>query len=238
MSTFGGPGEPREETERRVRVAARALPRNGLGNPYGHVSSRLDDSTFLVGASKALNTVAPGDAGTVVPVDGPLPDGVLGEVRVHQQIYRRRPEVTGIVRTFAPDVLTLSAMGRTPKVRHGFGTYFWPGAPIWMETELLRDDAKAAAVAEMLGDGRAIVLRGNGCVLTGATLEEALCMAYYLESAARIELAVLAAGDAVDDHEYTEAQARARAVTTGDIFERMWAYLTDGDPEAGAGGGA
>jgi HCOMODA/2-hydroxy-3-carboxy-muconic semialdehyde decarboxylase len=213
-------------------MAARAMPRNGLGNPYGHVSARLDGDSFLVCASKALNTIAPGDAGTVVPIKGPLPDGVLGEVRVHQQIYRRRADVNGIVRTFAPDVLTLSAMGRTPRVRHGFGTYFWPAAPIWMDTALLRDDALAGAVADQLGDHRAIVLRGNGCVVTGATVEEAACMVYYLESAARVELAVLAAGEAADDYEYTEDQARARAVTTGDILERMWAYLTDGDPEA------
>jgi len=228
---FGGPGEPIAETQRRVRMAARALPRNGLGNPYGHVSSRLDEASFLVGAAKALNTVAPSDEGTVVPIDGPLPDGVLGEVRVHQQIYRRRPDVNGIVRTFLADVMTLSAMGRTSRSRHGFGTYFWPAPPLWMEIELLRDDIKAAAVAEMLGNHRVIVLRGNGCVLTGASLEEATTMAYYLESAARIELAVLAAGDRVEDCEYTEEQAKARAVTSGDIFERMWAYLTHGDPE-------
>lgn len=228
---FGRMGEPRTATERRVRLAARALPRHNLGNPYGHVSARLDDDTFLVCASKALATIAPGDPGTVVPIDGPLPDGVLGEVRVHQQIYRRRPEVAGIVRTFLTDVMTLSAMGRTPRARHGFGTYFAPQPPIWMDTALLRDDALAARVAETLGDARAIVLRGNGCVLTGATLEEATVMAYYLESAARVELAVLASGDRVEDFEYTPEQSAARAVTAGGIFERMWAHLTWGDPE-------
>ena len=186
---FGKPTEPREVTERRVRLAARALPRHNLGNPYGHVSARLNDHEFLVCASRALATIAPGEPGTVVPIDGPLPDGVLGEVRVHQQIYKRRPEVGGIVRTFLTDVMTLSAMGRTPKARHGFGTYFAPQPPIWMETGLLRDDALAARVAELKGGNRAIVLRGNGCVLSGATLEEATVMAYYLESAAKVELA-------------------------------------------------
>ena len=31
--------------------------------------------------------------------------------------------------------------------------------------------------------------------------------------------------------EMTEAEAKARAVSTGRIFERMWDYLTFGDPE-------
>ena len=122
-------------------------------------------------------------------------------------------------------------MGRTPRARHGFGTYFAPAPPIWMETELLRDDAKAAAVAEMLGPARAIVLRGNGCVVTGSSIEEALVMAYFLESAARVELAVLAAGDRVENFEYTAEQSADRAVSSGGIIERKWAYLTWDDPE-------
>lgn len=229
---FGRPTEPRDATERRVRLAARALPRHNLGNPFGHVSARLNEGEFLVCAAKALATIRPGDPGTVVPIDGPLPDGVLGEVRVHQAIYRRRPRVGGIVRTFLTDVMTLSAMGLTPKARHGFGAYFAPRPPIWMDTALLRDDALADRVAETLGGARAIVLRGNGCVLTGSTIEEATVMAYFLESAARVELAVLAAGDRGPDLEYTPEQAAARAVTTGGIFERMWDHLTWGDPEA------
>lgn len=220
-----------EDVQIRVRKTARALVRHNLGNGFGHVSARLDEGSFLVCASKALNTVEPGDPGTVVPVDGPLPDGVLGEVRVHQQIYRRRPEVGGIVRSFLPNTLTLSAMGRTPRSRHGFGTYFAPAPPIYMETELLRDDAKAADVAELLGDQIAVVLRGNGSVITGSTIEEALTMAYFLESAATVELAVLAAGDRVEDFEYTAEQSKGRAVTSGGVVERKWAFLTWGDPE-------
>ena len=229
--TTAANGASRAEAEVRVRKTARALCRHGLGNAFGHVSARSGAAEFLVCASKAMNTIQPDDHGTVVPVDGPLPDGVLGEVRVHQQIYQRRSDVAGIVRTFLPNTLTLSAMGRTPKARHGFGTYFAPQPPIWMDTELLRDDAKAAAVAEMLGAARAIVLRGNGSVITGSGIEEALVMAYFLEAAATVELAVLAAGDRVEDHEYTAEQSANRAVTSGGIVERKWAYLTWGDPE-------
>lgn len=228
---FGALGEPRPLTEIRVRKTARALIRHKLGNAFGHVSARMSDTEFLVGASKALNAVEPGDEGTLVPIDGSLPDGVLGEVRVHQQIYRRRPDVNGIVRTFAPNVLTLSAMGLTPKPRHGFGCYFAPCPPIWMETDLLRDDQKAAEVANMLDDAKAIVLRGNGCVVTGGSIEEAAVMTYFLDSAATVELSVLAAGDRVTDYTYTKEQAARRAVTTGGVIERKWAYLSHGDPE-------
>ena len=57
---------------------------------------------------------------------------------------------------------------------------------------LLRDDESAKKLAHTLGDARAIVMRGNGCILTGATVEEAIVMAFYLEEAATTELAVMA----------------------------------------------
>jgi HCOMODA/2-hydroxy-3-carboxy-muconic semialdehyde decarboxylase len=229
---FGSLGEPVERTQVRVRMAARALGRNGLGHAYGHVSARLDETSFLVCAPKPMGLVAPGDDGTVVPIDGPLPAGVLGEVRCHQQIYRRRPDVNGIARTFLRDVMTLSTFQRTPKPRIGFATYFAPCPPLWNDPGLLRDDEAAARLAETLGDARAIVMRGNGCILTGATVEEAIVMAFYLEEAAKTELAVMQTGQEGSSLVLSTEQAKARAVSSGRIFERMWDYLTAGDPEA------
>jgi HCOMODA/2-hydroxy-3-carboxy-muconic semialdehyde decarboxylase len=230
-SDFGRLGEPRADTERRVRMAARALGRNDLGHAYGHVSARLDEKSFLVCAPKPMGLIAPGEAGTVVPIEGPLPDGVLGEVRCHQQIYKRRPEINGISRTFLRAVMTLSALRRTPRPLHGFASYFAPRPPLWDDTALLRSDAAAAALAECLGDARAVVMRGNGVILTGATVEESIVMAFYLEEAAKSELALLGAGQSVNIAVYSPDEAAARAVSSGGIFERMWSYLSAGDPE-------
>ena len=47
--------------------------------------------------------------------------------------------------------------------------------------------------------------------------------------AGKTELAVLATG--IEPEVLTPEQAEARAVTSGRIFERMWDYLTHGDPE-------
>jgi len=229
---FGSLGEPVARTQVRVRMAARALGRNDLGHAFGHVSARLDGDSFLVCAPKPMGLIRPEDDGTVVPIDGPLPDGVLGEVRCHQQIYQRRPDVNGIARTFLRDVMTLSTFQRTPKPRIGFASYFAPCPPLWDDPLLLRDDAAAAKFADTLGDARAIVMRGNGCVLTGASVEEAIVMAFFLEESAKTELAVMASGQEADSVIYSDDQAKARAVSSGRIFERMWDYLTDGDPEA------
>jgi len=228
---FGTIGEPVEATQIRVRKAARALARHDLGHAYGHVSARLDDDRFLVCAARPMGLIGPGEPGNVVPIEGALPDGVLGEVRCHQQIYRRRADVNGICRTFLRETMTLSTFRLVPRARHGFGCYFAPGPALWDDPALLRTDEAAARLADCLGGSRAVVMRGNGAILTGATVEESIVMAFYLEEAARTELAVLAVGGNAESVEIPLDDARARATGTGRIFERMWDYLTDGDPE-------
>ena len=56
-------------------------------------------------------------------------------------------------------------------------------------------------------------------------------MAFYLEEAATTELAVMASGQEDRSLVYSDEQAKSRAVSSGQIFERMWDFLTHGDPE-------
>ncbi|MBY4596423.1 class II aldolase/adducin family protein [bacterium BD-1] len=214
-----------------VRQAARAIGRAGLSTAYGHCSVRLDAASFLVCRAGPMPTVGRGEAGTVVTVEGPLPEGVLGEVRVHQQIYRRRPEVNAVCRVLPPQLMALSAMGLVPQVRHGFAAFFYPAPPLWDDPSLLRDDEAAAGVAQTLGDSPAVVLRGNGAVIAAEDIKRAVTLGCYLEDAARIELAVLAAGREQTAPRLTEGQAKRRATWVGMPAERMWDLLTHEDPE-------
>jgi HCOMODA/2-hydroxy-3-carboxy-muconic semialdehyde decarboxylase len=171
------------------------------------------------------------DAGTVVPVTGDLPDGVLGEVRIHQQVYALRSDVHAICRFISPSVTALAAMARTPMPRHGFGAYFYPTVPFWKNPALVRNNASAEAVAQLLGHSPAIVLSVNGAVTVGETAQRALALAWFLEDAARVELAVLMAGQADTAPQLHANQANERATWEGRIAERVWEFLTRDDPE-------
>ena len=213
----------------RVRVAARALARAGLVHAYGHCSVRLDAHHFLVSPAKPLGLVAASDIPVSVAISGALPPGALPEVIAHQHIYSRRGDVGAIARFQSPQVMALSALGRTPRALHGFGAYFAPSPPLPLDPRLVRDEASAAALSETLGSARAIVMRGNGAITVGARLEEAVALAWYLEDAARVEMAVLGTG--LNALEFTDAEVRDRAVTAGRLFERMWDWMTMNDPE-------
>src|SRR5438309_1627823 len=132
--------ESLEARQREVRLLARACDRAGLTTAFGHCSIRLDAQHFLVCAARPMGLITVSDEGCVVPLEGPLPDGVLGEVRMHREIYRLRPDMHAIVRFISPNVIALAAMGRTLRPRHGFGSYFSPGVPMWKDPVLIRND--------------------------------------------------------------------------------------------------
>ena len=229
-----------QDLQRSLRMAARALGRTGLVHAYGHCSVKPHkplnaeirrDGQFLVCAPEPMGTIRVTDENQWAPIVGQLPKGVLGEVRIHQFIYQKRPEINAVCRIMSPKVMTLSTLGEAPKPRHGLGAYFGADIPVWMDPRLLRDDDSAEQLVDHMGSCNAVVMRGNGAVVAGESLEETLAYAFFLEDAARVELEVRGMGYGQNDFLLSPDEITARQVKAGRVFDRMWRYLTDGDPE-------
>jgi HCOMODA/2-hydroxy-3-carboxy-muconic semialdehyde decarboxylase len=223
-------------TQKLVRVAARALARAGLVTAFGHCSARLSDREFLVCAAKPMGLIGAHDKGTVVPVDGPLPEGVLGEVRLHQAIYRARSDVNGVCRVLPPTVVGLSVLKITPRPWTGIGAYFsrppdFDGPPLWDDPLLVRDDRRADGVAKTLGLAPAVVMSGNGAVTVAESLQAAVVLAWFLEEAAKTEKFVLEMQGHGRPTLLKPSEIEARARLAGRVFERAWEHLTANDPE-------
>ena len=208
-----------------VRAAANALARAGLVHAYGHCSLRLDADHFLVCAPLPMGLIRDQE-GVVVPVQGSLPPAVLGEVRAHQAIYARRPDVGGICRVMPPALMALSTQSLLPRPRHGIGAYLHPGPAFWNNPRLIRDDASAAALAECLGGECAVVMRGNGAVIVAETLQMAVVLSWFLEDAARVERDIRAMGCDPQAGLLDAEEVTARQTWAGGVVERMWAHLT------------
>ncbi|OAO00280.1 aldolase [Sphingomonadales bacterium EhC05] len=218
---------PRPDQQLLVQQAARALGNAGLVHAYGHCSLRLDQDHFLVCAAMPMGLISD-EPGTVVPIDGALPESVLGEVRIHQNIYRLRADVKGVCRIMSPAVMALSTQGIVPKPRHGIGAYFSPDVPLWDDPRLLRNDEAAQRLAKQMGENTAIIMRGNGAVVVADDIKKAVTLSWFLEDAARMERATRMMGFEPDTGLLSPAEVVARQVFAGGVVERMWAYLGQG----------
>jgi HCOMODA/2-hydroxy-3-carboxy-muconic semialdehyde decarboxylase len=207
-----------------VQQGARALGAAGLVHAYGHCSVRIDADQFLVSAPIPLGSISE-QPGSIVAINGVLPPEVLGEVRTHQAIYALRPDVHGICRIMPPTLMALSTQCVIPQPRHGIGAYFHPGPVFWDDPRLLRDDESAARLAGALGDSNAIVMRGNGAIVCGDSLKQAVALSWFLEDAARVEREVRAMGFDPATGVLNDDEIAARQVWSGGVVERMWHYL-------------
>ena len=213
-----------ENHDEEVRLAARALAGAGLVHAYGHCSMRIDRERFLVSAPMPL-ALAAEDTCVVCPVAGGLPDGVLGEVRVHQAIYAARAEIGAVCRIMPPALMALSTQGIVPRPRHGIGAYF-SDLPLWSDPRLLRDDAAAARLAARMGTAPAIVMRGNGAVVAANDLQRAVALCWFLEDAARVERDIRAMGCDPETGLLTDEETADRQIWSGRVAERIWELLT------------
>jgi HCOMODA/2-hydroxy-3-carboxy-muconic semialdehyde decarboxylase len=62
-------------------------------------------------------------------------------------------------------------------------------------------------------------------------MKQAVTLAWFLEDMCRIELGIMATGEANKSPLLTAEEAAGRSEWSGRVAERMWDYLTTGDLE-------
>lgn len=206
--------------------ACRVLDGMGLVEGFGHVSARLPDGNLLITPARGLG-LAREEELLVFSPEGQCISGAERpaplERWMHIAVYRARPDVGAICRTHSRMAAAL-AMARTPiRAAHGFGGMLGAEVAIHDETDLITNDAMARAVAAALGGSTAILLRGNGALITGGSLPQACIRAVYLEEAAWMQAVAAGAGGAVP---FTVEELTVRARWYSVEAARAWEYYT------------
>ncbi len=201
---------PREidEVKREVAVANRILAETGLAAhilaSLGHASMRVPNQPglFVVKGrgypTDALRVARPEEM-IVVDLDGGYVDGPRGtsqcyEVKMHSCIYRERPDVQSIVHTHPryTNVLGLNDVKLKPMSNEGH-QLVRGDIPVFPHSKLIITEEDGMQVAEAIGDGPALLLRGHGAVTTGRNLEQSVMHMLHLEEQARLNWVAYAA---------------------------------------------
>ncbi len=187
------PAGPAVDYSRLVARAVRILTSLELMDMNGHVSARDADApgTMWINSRDASRStlryrdVVPVDLATGSRIgDG---DGPPSEFHIHRAIMNLRPDVGAIVHAHPDHIVTLSVAGRPLLPVTGVGSFLPEAVPVFDDANLINTEERGAAVAALLGDGPAVVLRGHGAVIVGANVEEALCRYVCADDNARIQ---------------------------------------------------
>src|SRR4029078_11682139 len=106
---------------------------------------------------------------------------------LHQAIYKARPDVKAVFHFHSPAVILLSVVGHTIRPLHNYSAIFYDGVPLYTGTGQVESPARAGEMAKLLGNRKALMLRGHGAVVVGQSVREVCMLALFLEESARLQ---------------------------------------------------
>lgn len=229
----GTASETVSSTIRELVDANHILFHQGVVDGFGHVSVRhpVRPDRFLLARSMAPGLVTAQDVlefdldGAPVEPGGPAP---YLERFIHGEIYRKRPDVASVVHSHSPAVVPFSVVTGT-KLRpicHMCG-FLGGETPVFEIRDfagsgsdlLISDNRLGAALAQSLGQGPAVLMRGHGSTVVGNTVRQAVFRAVYTEVGARLQMEALRLGPVTY---LTEEESVATTNTNNTQIDRAW----------------
>jgi L-ribulose-5-phosphate 4-epimerase len=193
-----------DELCREVCALHAELPRNGLvAWTSGNLSARVpgDEAMVIKPSGVAYDALTP-ERMVVCDLDGtPLEDSLSpsSDAATHGYIYRRLPEVGGIVHTHSPYATAWAIHGEPiPCVMTAMADEFGGEIPVG-PFALIGDEAIGRGVVDTLAShrSRAVLMRAHGLFALGDTPRDAVKAAVMCEDAARVVLAARSLGPLV-----------------------------------------
>jgi L-fuculose-phosphate aldolase len=109
------------------------------------------------------------------------------EEKIHSCIYKTRSDVQSVVHVHPRYTILMSVLKGTlhPLCQEGAQLLRRP-LPVYPHVKTVQSDAEGMEVAGLLGQGRAMLMRGHGAVTVGRTLSESVLGMAQLEEQARM----------------------------------------------------
>jgi ribulose-5-phosphate 4-epimerase/fuculose-1-phosphate aldolase len=233
------------ELREEVAEAARVLARLGLVTAFGHVSARAGEAMLITPAADLAGVTA--DRVIEVPLaisgaqpsgaqpsgaqpsgaqpSGALPPGTPAESWAHLALYRARPDAAAIARAQPASAFAVAAAVSVMVPLYGQAAWLGESVPVYDDAALLRSSGLAERAARSLGDGEALLLRGNGAVTLGAAPGLAVARMWLLGAACDVYLNALAASGETPVTPLSAGEIASWRAVSGELLPRLWQHL-------------
>ena len=214
-------------------AAYRILAEFGVIDAYGHVSvrSEVDPNRYFLSRSLAPELVREDDLIEYDLESNEIDAQGRESVRerfIHGEAYKARPEVVAVVHNHSPTVVPFSVTQVPLRPIFHMAAFVGLGVPVFeirdfaQGTDLLvRDAMLGAALAGVLGDKPAALMRGHGAVVVGESLGRVVGRSVYLEQSAQMQLQAMTLVGSEGRITYLD-QAESVAGSKTQDYARAW----------------
>lgn len=217
-----------------VATATRVLAVAGLLDMHGHISVRDRDRAFVNGHSASRIAVRPNEVAIVGIADGAVAKGTPpSEFPIHRELYRARADVGAVAHYHALYATSLAVAGKPLIAAFNAGASFGSQVPVFDDPRLVRSEARARALAAIVGDGTAAVMRGHGVVVVAPDIVTCVALALQLEESARRLWLAYAVGE---PRPFSPAELSSLADDLGEarVVDKIWIDAVERARLAGA----
>src|SRR5688572_17157267 len=209
----------------------RILAMEGVLDGMGHISARHPARTdrFYLARSMAPELVTAADI-LEYDLEGNAIDArdrtSYLERFIHSEIYKARTDVRAIVHCHTPSLIPFAASDVPLRAMYHMAAFVADGVPVFdirkaagVTDLLVRDAALGRALAQVLGQKSAALMRGHGAVVVAASIPNVVGRSIYLDVNARAQAQAIALGGKIT---YVEAdEAKLRMGDTNE-YARAW----------------
>lgn len=164
---------------------------------------------------------------------GPAGRSLYGERFIHGEIYRARPDVRAVVHSHSPRVIPFGVTGTPLRALYAAVGFVGDGVPVFdtrklagRSNMLVGDPESGRALAQALGARGAVLMRGHGAAVVGASLPIVVARSVYLELNAKLQMQAMALGhdvtylDAEEARQMTELAEATNWIQAWDAWKR------------------
>jgi ribulose-5-phosphate 4-epimerase/fuculose-1-phosphate aldolase len=200
-------------------TALRIICGEGLSDAFAHLSCRSEDGNRMMFMPRKSPALVQSEELFFVDFETPVPQSSL-----HQAIYKTRPDVKAIFHFHSPAVILLSVLGQAIRPIHNYSAIFYEGVPLYTGTGQVESPARAGEMAKLLGNAKALMLRGHGAVVVAQTIREVCMLSLFLEESAKLQAEAMRLGTPMLI-ENAEAEKIAKRTFKPTSVERAWAHF-------------
>jgi HCOMODA/2-hydroxy-3-carboxy-muconic semialdehyde decarboxylase len=197
-------------------AANRILAANGVLDSFGHVSIRdpRNPNRYLQTQAMAPRDVSVADIVTFDLDSNPIDANGRPPYRerfIHGMIYQARSDVNAVVHSHSPTIIPFSVTEKPLRAIFHNGHFLGQGTPVWEIREhagennnmLVLSNELGRSLAEALGQGSVVLMRGHGNAIAAHDLKTCVFRAIYTEVNAKLQMqAVMLGGPITFLNEY------------------------------------
>lgn len=231
-----GAATPEQEDAERIAdlvTANHIIADQGVVDGFGHISVRSakNPQHYFIARSRAPALVSADDIMEYDLDDNPIDARGRAsylERFIHSEIYKARPDVQSVIHSHSPAVIPFSVSDVPLRPVAHTGGFLMGQVPVFEirgsggnETDMLiRNKALGAALAQKLGSGSVVLMRGHGSAVVGPSIKTAVSHAIYTELNARMQSDALRLGGKITY--LNEAEAAKTAEQNDKLVDRPW----------------